>query len=95
MRDFRDCYERRWIVRRHDLQHANRRHAFQVLHNFSTLGGDGYQPRSELIVLGSQLYGTTELGGVFETPKNPGGTAFRLNLDGTGYERIHSFGGSV
>ena len=69
--------------------------AFQVLHNFSTLGADGYQPRSELIVLGSQLYGTTELGGVFETPKNPGGTAFRLNLDGTGYERIHSFGGSA
>ncbi len=60
---------------------------FTVLHGFG-MNNDGSGPRAAL-VQGSDgaLYGTTAGGGT-----NGGGTIFKLNTDGSGYEDLYSFG---
>jgi uncharacterized repeat protein (TIGR03803 family) len=61
---------------------------FQMLYSFS--GSDGSQPNAAL-AQGSDgaLYGSTVLGGA-----NNGGTLFKLNIDGSGFQTLHNFNGS-
>jgi autotransporter-associated beta strand protein/uncharacterized repeat protein (TIGR03803 family) len=59
--------------------------AVEVLHSFR--GGDGgYGTQTGLTLVGSTLYGTTPYGGM-----NGAGDVFSLNLDGSGYQVLHSF----
>lgn len=63
--------------------------AEKVLHNFIG-GNDGALPLSQLIAVGTSpvvLYGTTSGGGA-----NNVGTVFSINVNGSGYTRMHSFG---
>jgi len=71
---------------------------YVVLHSFSLTDSNGFFPSTPLVE-GSDgaLYGTTELGD-FRTAR--GGTIFKLQKDGSGYEVLHKFstptsGGSV
>jgi uncharacterized repeat protein (TIGR03803 family) len=61
---------------------------FMVLHTFTGLNGDG-QELGWALVQGSDamLYGTTRLGGSYD-----GGTVFKMNTNGSGYQVIFSFG---
>src|SRR5690349_9640112 len=61
---------------------------FTVLHNFT--GNDGAHPQGVLLLSGNTLYGTTVGVTAFS-----GGTAFRLNTDGTGFTNLHSVGRQV
>jgi len=71
---------------------SNSQPADSILHNFSGYP-DGQSPFGSLTLLGSTLYGMTEMGGA-----NPGtsggglGTIFHMNTDGTGYKVLYSFG---
>jgi uncharacterized repeat protein (TIGR03803 family) len=60
---------------------------FSVLHSFN--GADGGLPHGSLVQSGTTLYGMTLAGG----PDGPsgGGTIFRIETDGTGFELLHSF----
>ena len=60
---------------------------FTILQNFGKPGSnDGINPLGSLLLDGTTLYGTTQLGG------NKGnGSVFRINTDGTGYDRIWDF----
>jgi uncharacterized repeat protein (TIGR03803 family) len=62
---------------------------FSVLHSF---GGpsDGQGPYfGAPAVTGAVIYGTTVVGGI------GGGVVFKMDTDGTGYDILHTFGGSV
>jgi uncharacterized repeat protein (TIGR03803 family) len=65
---------------------------FTTLHDFSPLSGpffvnsDGANPTTTLTLLGSTLYGTAAQGGSAGY-----GTVFSLNVDGTGFQTLHSF----
>lgn len=60
---------------------------YRVLHNFPDNPGDGRFPRSRLLEgRNGALYGTTQAGGT-----NDAGTVFKLDKDGRGYARLHSF----
>jgi uncharacterized repeat protein (TIGR03803 family) len=62
---------------------------YRILHTFAgTSGGDGANPVGTLTLVGSKLYGTTPTGGT-----NALGVLFDINLDGTGYQVLHSFAG--
>ena len=62
---------------------------YQVLHHFGSSPGDGVGPTASLSQGTDQaLYGTTLHGGSFAD----GGTAFKLNPDGTGYTQLYRFG---
>ncbi len=62
------------------------------LYNFSPLdpttqtNTDGAAPRSQLLLAGGALYGTTPNGGT-----SGSGTIFRINLDGTGFTNLYNF----
>jgi uncharacterized repeat protein (TIGR01451 family) len=59
----------------------------RVLHPFDfTDSVNGSLPRSKLLRIGTQLYGTTNAGGSHEE-----GTIYRLNIDGSGFQVLHSF----
>jgi uncharacterized repeat protein (TIGR03803 family) len=60
---------------------------FTILQNFGIPGSnDGVNPLGSLLLDGTTLYGTTKSGG------NKGnGSVFRINTDGTGYDRIWDF----
>jgi uncharacterized repeat protein (TIGR03803 family) len=60
---------------------------FQLLHRFGCTRRDGENPYGSLLLIDTQLYGTTANGG-----DNGSGTVFVINIDGTGYARLHSFG---
>jgi uncharacterized repeat protein (TIGR03803 family) len=61
--------------------------SFSVLHNFvSPAGGDGVSPNAPVSIYGNSLYGTTSSGAA-----NGNGAAFSMNLDGSGYQFLHSF----
>ena len=72
--------------------------AFTVLHSFQRAATDGFGPLGSLLLSGSTLYGMTQLGGSeygvdsADGDTDPGdGTLFRLLIDGSGYEVMHSF----
>jgi uncharacterized repeat protein (TIGR03803 family) len=58
---------------------------FRLLHSFPSETNDGKFP-SELLLVGSTLYGMTEQGGAANL-----GTVFKIDTDGTGYARLHEF----
>jgi trimeric autotransporter adhesin len=60
-----------------------------VLHSFQAEAGEGTKPISNLVLVGSTLYGTTSAGGAFGD-----GTIFSINIDGTGFQTLYSFGAS-
>jgi len=65
---------------------------FHILHNFGFINTDGTTPRGSLTLSGSTLYGCTPYGGG-PVANSVGGTIFRINSDGQGYEILHNFGG--
>ena len=62
---------------------------FTLLHEFAGGGDDGAHPWGSLTVLDSKLYGTTCYGGDDNL-----GTVFRMDMDGSGFNLLHEFGGS-
>jgi len=62
--------------------------SYSILHNFSTISGEGQNPWRLLEASDGILYGTTFYGGT-----NGSGTVFRLNKDASGYAVLHSFNG--
>jgi uncharacterized repeat protein (TIGR03803 family) len=60
---------------------------FTMLHSFGSIANDGSQPVGGVTLVGSTLYGTTQVGGSSPTS----GTIYSLNLDGTGYQVVHNF----
>jgi uncharacterized repeat protein (TIGR03803 family) len=58
---------------------------FTNLYSF-TGGGDGSEPQSHLVALGSSLYGATSGGGT-----NGTGTIFTIRTDGTGFVSLYNF----
>ncbi len=62
---------------------------FKALYQF-TGGNGGYGPTAGLALSGNALYGTTEEGG-----SGSAGTAFVINIDGTGFSTLHSFASST
>lgn len=64
---------------------------YEVLHNFTGSAEDGSTPLfGALARSGSMLFGMTNLGGVYN-----GGVIFKMNVDGTGFQVVHSFAGGV
>lgn len=63
--------------------------SFQVLHQFGSTHHDGKNPYGSLLLVGNQLYGTSASGSDYGM-----GTVFVINTDGTGYSRLHNFGGT-
>jgi uncharacterized repeat protein (TIGR03803 family) len=62
---------------------------FTNLHTFLGFpNNDGAEPEAGLILSGSDLYGTTEIGGVFNR-----GTIFKGTTNGTGFETLYNFTG--
>jgi uncharacterized repeat protein (TIGR03803 family) len=62
--------------------------AFGLPHSFTGTSSDGAGPLGSPIQSGGLLYGMTSQGGTGNK-----GTVFRMNLDGTGFAVLHSFGG--
>jgi uncharacterized repeat protein (TIGR03803 family) len=59
---------------------------FKILHNFGNSTNDGVNPFGSLLLNGTTLYGTTQLGG------NKGnGTVFQIDTTGNNYSRIYDF----
>src|SRR5205809_1096746 len=60
---------------------------FTVLHSFTaTFAGKNGQYPHDLVLSGSTLYGTAQIGG-----SSGSGTVFAINTDGTGFTILHSF----
>ena len=59
---------------------------FKVLKSFASSGIEGAGPVGNGAVIGGKLYGITESGGT-----NGKGVLFRINLDGTQFEKIRDF----
>jgi len=72
--------------------------SYVVLHNFTTdgLNSDGAYPLGSLTLAGTVLYGMTQAGGLVGPtgPSSNGGTVFRMNTDGSGFQILHGFTGS-
>jgi len=62
---------------------------FTTLHSFGTASDDGLNPEADLVLSGSTLYGTTENGGTND------GIVFKVNINGSGYSKLHTFSGLV
>ena len=66
--------------------HTGGKH-FKILQNFGEPStNDGVNPYGSLLLSGTTLYGTTQLGG----NKNQG-TVFQIDVDGTNYGRLYDF----
>jgi uncharacterized repeat protein (TIGR03803 family) len=74
---------------------------FRTLHNFTEPSGtagvegygvnsDGTGPAAVLLLSSNTLYGTTTAGG-----SSGNGTVFKLNVDGGGFETLHSFTATI
>ena len=61
---------------------------FTVLHSFTGGLTDGDEPEGGLLLVGSTLYGMTQIGGADAL-----GTIFGINTDGSGFNVLHSFAG--
>ena len=66
---------------------------FGLLHSFAGGASDGQNPYASLTLAGSKLYGTTWAGG--SGGGNGIGTLFSMNMDGTGFNLLHSFIGGL
>jgi uncharacterized repeat protein (TIGR03803 family) len=66
---------------------------YLILHRFKDLPptGDGTVPRGGLTLSGSTLYGCTPYGGTASI----GGTVFKINTDGSGYQMLYTFPSEV
>jgi uncharacterized repeat protein (TIGR03803 family) len=64
---------------------------YQKLHDFGSVPNDGTTPWGGLIAKDGALYGTTRAGGTNSDPLYEGGTVYKINPDGSGYQVIHSF----
>ncbi|MEP6669385.1 MAG: choice-of-anchor tandem repeat GloVer-containing protein [Chthoniobacter sp.] len=62
---------------------------YTLLRSFAAGSSDGANPDGSLTLIGSKLYGLTVGGG-----SHGGGTAFSVNLDGSGFTVLHNFGGT-
>jgi len=60
---------------------------FGILHSFGETFNDGATPYGSLLLSGDSLYGMTYSGG-----NNNKGTIFKINIDSSGYEILHTFG---
>jgi uncharacterized repeat protein (TIGR03803 family) len=71
---------------------------YGVIHDFTSNGpGEGGSaPLGSLVLDGAVLYGMTSTGGLVPEngPVNNGGTLFKINVDGSGFEILHGFNGS-
>ena len=63
---------------------------YSVLHTFTNVAPDGYQPLGPVKLSGSTLYGTTYYGGGSNGTSGYG-TVFSVNADGSSYQTLHSF----
>ncbi|MCX6564552.1 MAG: hypothetical protein NTU60_13280 [Candidatus Aminicenantes bacterium] len=61
---------------------------FALLRSFAGGFGDGCNPRDSLICSGGVLYGMTQEGGASDR-----GTIFKINPDGSGFAKLHTFAG--
>lgn len=61
---------------------------YRILHDFQADQIDGLSPWGSLVLANGVLYGMTLFGGIANN-----GTIFQINTDGTGYQKIHDFGG--
>ncbi|MGI8965760.1 MAG: choice-of-anchor tandem repeat GloVer-containing protein [Limisphaerales bacterium] len=59
---------------------------YSVLRRFGGVASDGIYPEAGMILSGESLYGTTAIGGL-----GFGGTAFKINTNGSGFQNVHSF----
>ena len=59
---------------------------FMVLHHFNFSTTDGATPQGGMVLYSNMLYGTTSSGGL-----SYGGTVFKLNTNGTGFQIIGNF----
>src|SRR5262249_52871306 len=59
---------------------------FNLVHSF-TGAGEGWGPRTQLVLSGGILYGTTDYGDSYW------GTVFAVATNGTGFRTLHSFSG--
>ncbi len=59
---------------------------FALLRSFTGDANDGRNPRGDLLLSGSTLYGMTSSGGA-----NTQGTVFKIGTDGNGFSLLHSF----
>lgn len=58
---------------------------FTKLHEFDSLGG--WNPYGEIIIYDDTVYGLTSSGGDYNF-----GVVYKMEIDGTGYQKLHSFG---
>ena len=63
---------------------------YTVLHTFTNTAPDGYQPLGSVVLSGAALYGTTYYGGS-ASGTSGNGIVFAVNVDGSGYQTLHSF----
>lgn len=69
--------------------------AIAPIYHFNADGklGDGSGPAAELLEIDGKLYGTAKFGGLPADNPNRNGTLYRVGLDGTGFELLHTFFG--
>ncbi len=63
--------------------------AYNVLYNFGNGATDGKNPSASLTLIGSYLYGTTQIGGLSND-----GTVFEMEPNGSGYSILYNFNGT-
>ena len=71
---------------------------YTKLHSFAGGAGDGASPHGSLTLSGTNLYGMTYAGGVYDKGvffPNYKGVVFKVNADGSGYTNLHEFAGGA
>jgi uncharacterized repeat protein (TIGR03803 family) len=62
---------------------------FATLHGFTWYGTDGMWPHAGLVLVGNQLFGTTQNGDSGDGSDD--GTVFRMDINGDNFTTLHSF----